>query len=239
MPRRSAGTSAASRRPRAGRHAGRASPPDHGRRRRTGSSARRARRTRAGTRAVADELRVGGDRRLEIGEQLGPDRDDGVIAASPWNSSRGGSASRRTTGFTVHDSAPNAEEARARAGVARARCPPARPRTAACRRRSRSSASRTYWPSPHVSPLRHSSCRLRLQKTIRPSSRSWRATRRSSTPSSAPRRLGVLDDRGTRPSALNGPCPSCIGGDAVGIPQFGGPNRDSADRVQCSLRSMP
>ena len=31
-------------------------------------------------RAVADELGVGGDRRLEIGEQLGPHRHDGVVA---------------------------------------------------------------------------------------------------------------------------------------------------------------
>ena len=34
-------------------------------------------------RAVADELGEGGDRRLEVGEQLGPDRDDGVVAREP------------------------------------------------------------------------------------------------------------------------------------------------------------
>ena len=78
-PGRSGCRPAAGRRVRRDRRAGPASPTGSGRRRRSGPTARRPRPTRAGSPAVADELGVRGDRGLEVGEQLGPDRDDAVL----------------------------------------------------------------------------------------------------------------------------------------------------------------
>ena len=89
--------------------------------------------------AVADELGVRRDRRLEVGEQLGPDRHDGVLARQGAEL-----VARRSDAEPVHAAgrsgvdAEAAEEARVRSPVWQAPCPPARPRTATRRRRSRS-----------------------------------------------------------------------------------------------------
>ena len=71
-------------------------------------------------------------------------------------------------------------------------------------------AWRTNWTSPDVSPLRHTSCRLRLQNTVRPSasvSRSVSAVIHAIISTS--RVVASCTMAGTRPSALYVTCASC------------------------------
>ena len=194
---------AACRRPRPGRRAAGAWRPGRARRTRSGSSARRARPTRAGTRALADELGVRRDRRLEIGEQLGPDRHDRVGPRRARGTRRGSAGSARRDSSSL-ESAPEApEEAGAVAGVAGpvavlvdleqqhvgvavvvrlARRPGGRRSCRPCARPPGGCGS------SRPSAPRRASCA---------------ASRRSSRRTSARRRVGVLGDAGTSPSASN------------------------------------
>ena len=150
--------------------------------------------------AVADELGERGDRRLEVGEQLAPDRHDRVRRGE-----RAELVAGRADAARLDVRSPKrAEEAGALAGVAGARCPPARPRTAACRRRSRSTPrARTggrRWCRPCATPP--GGCGSRTPSG--PRRASCAASRRSSTPSSAPRRCSTSwAIAGTSPSASN------------------------------------
>ena len=116
-------------------------------------------------RAVADELGEGRDRRLQVGQQLAPHRHDRVLARPARGTPRGSAGCASTAQL-----AEAAEEAASARRCGRRPCPPARPRTAACRRRSRSTPRARTGGRREVSPLRHTSWRLRLQKTVRPSS---------------------------------------------------------------------
>ena len=103
----------------------------------------------------------GGDRRGEVGQHLAPHRDDGVLAGQ-------GAELLARSGRRVTRRPGRSRSAR-RCGTRP--CPPARRRTAGCRRRSRRRPGGRTGGRRDVSPLRHTSCRLRDQNTVRPSSR--------------------------------------------------------------------
>ena len=129
---------------------------------------------RAAVGVGTDELHERRDRRLEVGQDLAPHRDDRVVArerAELVARRPDRARSRRSPGPGFGAVAEGPEEAGALARVAGAAAlllddEEQRVAVAVVVRRSR-----THWRSPEVSPLRQSSWRLRLQKTVRPSSR--------------------------------------------------------------------
>ena len=181
-----------------GRRGRRAWPRGGGRRTTSGSSARRARPTRAGSpAAVADEPGEGGDRG-DRGRPAARARRARRCsrAARAWNSSRG-------SGADVTLSAERAVEAGVLAGVAGALAllldhEQQRVAVAVVVRLAHELAvARGVALAPHLLARRGSRTRCG------PSRASGAASRRSSTPSSAPRRCPAsCTMAGTRPSAL-------------------------------------
>ena len=155
---------------------------------------------------VADERAKAATGVVEVGEQLAPHRDDGVVGGRARGTRRRGSGAHR------RHAAERAEEAGVLAGVAGALAlllddEEQRVAVAVVVRRAHD------WRSPEVSPLRHTSWRLRLQNTVRPVSSVARRVSSfihaiistSPVPSSCTM-------AGTRPSALYVTVASCSSG---------------------------
>ena len=155
----------------------------------------RARPTRAGTRAVVvvgptsfTNAETGVSRSASTSRHTGTtvwsraERDGTRRATAGPRSSPGSDGPGRGA------AAEGPEEAAALAGVAGAAALLLDHEEQRRRRRSRSSASRTHWRSPEVSPLHQYSWRLRLQNHVRPVSSVRRSAPRSSRRASAPGR---------------------------------------------------
>ena len=160
--------------------------------------------------AVTDELGVGRHRRLEIGQELGPDRDDGVVGGE-----RAELLARRPQADRNHRS--GLERRSGGRSTNRHRCgrrprPPARPGTATCPRRSRSTPrARTGGRrSCRLCATAPDGCATSRPSCLRPASSA--ATRRSSRPSSGCLSCAMsCAMAATSPSALNVTAASCSG----------------------------
>ena len=175
-------------------------PTGRGRRTTSGSSARRARPTRAGSRCRRRRSRAkAATGVIEVGQQLTPDRDDGVArAARAWNSSPA-----RASASSRHASPKRAVEAGVLAGVAGAVAlllDDEQQRVAvAVVERLRAPTGARPTSRPCATPP--GGCGSRTP--CGPLERAAQRRRRSSTPSSAPGRCPAsCTMAGTSPSAL-------------------------------------